>query len=55
MKESGDDRNHQMDCSAVADGQLDARQSSAILAPEEIEMTADAKYYKTRRPLSDFD
>jgi hypothetical protein len=49
----GNGRNHQMDCSAVADGQLDARQSSAILAPEEIEMITDGKYYKTRnRPLS---
>jgi hypothetical protein len=46
-------RNHQIDCSAVAEGQLDARESSAILAPEEIEMIADCKYYKTRnRPLS---
>jgi hypothetical protein len=36
-----------------ADGQLDACQSSAILAPEEIEMTTGGKYYKTRnRPLS---
>jgi hypothetical protein len=32
----------------IADGQLDARQLSAIVAPEEIEMTADGKYYKTR-------
>jgi RHS repeat-associated protein len=35
---------------------LDARESSGILAPEEIEMTADGKYYKTRnRPLSVFN
>jgi hypothetical protein len=31
------------------------RESSAILAPEEIEMTADGKYYKTRNPFQHYE